>query len=230
MSHRPPVQPPLPATPRAERCAVGTRDKYENEELIKHGWEEDVWFHVDKHSSAHVYVRLPRGPIRKQFRETGRLDHLPPGALEDLCQLTKANSIEGCKVTCDIVYTAWENLHKRGDMDTGTIGFKDQKKVIKVQGVERIKEISNRIEKTKTEEFPDFAAVKAQHMHELQAEKKKKAKQLAKVKRQEAEAARQEKDARDYKHVMQAEKMTTNAEMDGTVDTSAAAEFEEDFM
>ena len=43
-------------------------------------------------------------------------------------------------------------------------------------------------------------------------------------------ARRQEKDARDYKHVMKAEKMTTNAEMDGTMDTSAAAEFEEDFM
>ena len=43
-------------------CYMG-RDKYENEELIKYGWEEDVWFHVDKHSSAHVYVRLPRGPI-----------------------------------------------------------------------------------------------------------------------------------------------------------------------
>ena len=24
------------------------RDKYENEELIKHGWDTDVWFHVDK--------------------------------------------------------------------------------------------------------------------------------------------------------------------------------------
>ena len=24
------------------------RDKYENEDLIKHGWPEDVWFHVDK--------------------------------------------------------------------------------------------------------------------------------------------------------------------------------------
>ena len=100
------------------------RDKYENEELIKHGWEEDVWFHVDKHSSAHVYVRLPRGPIRKQFRETGRLDHLPPGALEDLCQLTKANSIEGCKKShVQIVYTPWANLHKTADMAVGSIGF-----------------------------------------------------------------------------------------------------------
>uniref|UniRef100_A0A0K0D873 Coiled-coil domain-containing protein 25 n=1 Tax=Angiostrongylus cantonensis TaxID=6313 RepID=A0A0K0D873_ANGCA len=36
-------------------------DKYENEELIKYGWPEDVWFHVDKVSSAHVYLRLPEG-------------------------------------------------------------------------------------------------------------------------------------------------------------------------
>ena len=28
------------------------RDKYENEELIKHGWDNDVWFHVDKVSTV----------------------------------------------------------------------------------------------------------------------------------------------------------------------------------
>lgn len=33
-------------------------EKHENEELIKWGWPEDVWFHVDKVSSAHVYLRL----------------------------------------------------------------------------------------------------------------------------------------------------------------------------
>ncbi|XP_071539958.1 coiled-coil domain-containing protein 25 isoform X2 [Panulirus ornatus] len=36
-------------------------DKYENEDLIKWGWPEDVWFHVDKVSSAHVYLRLNPG-------------------------------------------------------------------------------------------------------------------------------------------------------------------------
>ncbi|KEI39104.1 uncharacterized protein L969DRAFT_88555 [Mixia osmundae IAM 14324] len=34
-------------------------DKFENEDLIKHAWPEDVWFHVDKVSSAHVYLRMP---------------------------------------------------------------------------------------------------------------------------------------------------------------------------
>ncbi|KAF3905779.1 hypothetical protein AA313_de0204298 [Arthrobotrys entomopaga] len=33
------------------------KDKVENEELIKHGWDRDVWFHADKLSSAHIYLR-----------------------------------------------------------------------------------------------------------------------------------------------------------------------------
>ena len=34
-----------------------------DEELIKWGWPEDVWFHVDKVSSAHVYLRLHPGEV-----------------------------------------------------------------------------------------------------------------------------------------------------------------------
>ena len=37
------------------------RDKVENEDLIKWGLPEDIWFHVDKMSSAHVYLRVARG-------------------------------------------------------------------------------------------------------------------------------------------------------------------------
>jgi len=37
------------------------KDKFENEELLKWGWTEDVWFHVDNLSSAHVYLRLKEG-------------------------------------------------------------------------------------------------------------------------------------------------------------------------
>jgi hypothetical protein len=33
------------------------KDKYENEDLIRFGLPEDVWFHVDSLSSAHVYLR-----------------------------------------------------------------------------------------------------------------------------------------------------------------------------
>ncbi|RYG51703.1 DUF814 domain-containing protein [archaeon] len=47
------------------------RDKYENEELIRWGWPEDVWFHVDNISSPHVYVRMP--PVRVPRTPTASL-------------------------------------------------------------------------------------------------------------------------------------------------------------
>ena len=85
-----------------------------------------------------------------------------------------------------------------GDMDTGTIGFRDQKAVIKVPHVERNREIEKRLEKSKREEFPDFAGEKERHMHELMLDRKKKAKAAAKAKKREVEEARQEKEARSY--------------------------------
>lgn len=57
-----------------------------DEELIKYGWDEDVWFHVDNLSSAHIYVRLPEGETWDKISEP---------LLIDCAQLTKANSIEG---------------------------------------------------------------------------------------------------------------------------------------
>merc|ERR1712037_330376 len=41
-------------------------DKHENESLIRWGWPEDVWFHVDKVSSAHVYLRSEREDKKKK--------------------------------------------------------------------------------------------------------------------------------------------------------------------
>jgi hypothetical protein len=62
VSHNQPnVQPST--FPLAMPAADGTmlymgKDKFENEDLIKYGWPEDIWFHVDNLSSAHVYVRM----------------------------------------------------------------------------------------------------------------------------------------------------------------------------
>jgi len=57
-----------------------------DEDLIKYGLEEDVWFHADKLSSAHIYLRMNEG-------ETW--DAIPEQLVLDCAQLTKANSIEG---------------------------------------------------------------------------------------------------------------------------------------
>ena len=119
------------------------RDKYENEHLIAHGWPEDLWFHVDKHSSAHVYLRMPKG-------ET--IDDVPSDIIAECAQLTKANSIEGCKLShVQIIYTPWANLDKRENMADGSVSHKDRR-AVKVTMVEhRINAIVNRLEKTKVE-------------------------------------------------------------------------------
>jgi predicted ribosome quality control (RQC) complex YloA/Tae2 family protein len=95
------------------------KDKYENEELIKWGWPEDVWFHVDSLSSAHVYVRLNAG---EDWRS------MPKELVHEMCQLVKDNSIEGCKKEkVDIVYTPCHNLKKTQSMDVGQVSYKVSK-------------------------------------------------------------------------------------------------------
>lgn len=54
------------------------RDKHENEDLLKYGWDEDVWFHVDRLSSAHVYLRLKDGQT---------IDDIPEEVMERHCGL-----------------------------------------------------------------------------------------------------------------------------------------------
>lgn len=49
-----------------------------DEDLIKWGWPEDVWFHVDNVSSAHVYLRLQKNQT---------LDDIHQDVLIDACQL-----------------------------------------------------------------------------------------------------------------------------------------------
>ncbi len=125
-------------------------DKFENEELLKYGFPEDIWFHVDKHSSAHVYLRLPKGQS---------IQTIPATVLEDCAQLVKANSITGNKTNnINVVYTPWSNLKKTADMDVGQVGFHKHKEVLSIKVDKRINEIVNRLNKTKEERMPDLQA------------------------------------------------------------------------
>ncbi|CAB4008774.1 Hypothetical predicted protein, partial [Paramuricea clavata] len=140
-------------------------DKVENEDLIKHGWPEDVWFHVDKVSSAHVYLRLPKGQT---------IEDIPSAVLDDCAQLVKANSIQGNKMNnVGIVYTPWDNLKKTNGMDVGQVGFHKQKEVRSMTVEKRINEIVNRLNKTKTERFPDLRVEKEQRDHEEREDNRK---------------------------------------------------------
>lgn len=177
-------------------------DKYENEDLIKWGWPEDVWFHVDKVSSAHVYLRLNPGQT---------LDDVPTAVIEDACQLVKANSINGNKMNnIDIVYTMWDNLKKTAGMEVGQVAFHRDKDVRKMRIEKRCNEIVNRLNKTKREEHPDFRAEREKRDAAERAEKKAKARDVREREKEDEKRRQEEKELRSYNSLMKSENMTSN--------------------
>ena len=196
------------------------RDKGENEELIAHGVPEDVWFHVDKLSSAHVYLRLERGQS---------IDDITPEQLEDCAQLVKANSITGNKTDeLDVVYTPWENLKKEARMEVGQVGFFKQKAVRRVHVKTRENVIVNRLNKTKREEYPDLKAQREEYDRVLKAERKKAYLAEMDRKKEEAKQHEEEKKLRSYTGVMDTDNMTSNKEL--AAKFASVEDFEEDFM
>ena len=133
------------------------KDKYENEELIKYAWpDRDIWFHVEDLSSAHVYLRLP-APVKNY-------DEIPDELLEECAQLTKANSIQGCKkASCGINITWARNLKKTIGMETGSVTFHNSSLVKRIV-INKDKDIIKRLMKTKTEDHPNLELALREHM------------------------------------------------------------------
>ncbi|CAN4076547.1 unnamed protein product [Withania somnifera] len=195
-------------------------DKYENEELIKYGFPEDIWFHVDKMSSAHVYLRLNKGQT---------FDDIPEGVLEDCAQLVKANSIQGNKINnVDVVYTPWQNLKKTASMDVGQVSFHNPKMVRTVRVEKRINEIVNRLNRTKVERKPDLKAEREAINAAERAERKQQLRE--KKRREDMDRLEKERQAemRSYKNLMVADKMTSNKDIASA--NKSLQELEEDFM
>ncbi|KAG0539408.1 hypothetical protein BDA96_03G320300 [Sorghum bicolor] len=172
-------------------------DKTENEELIK--------FHVDKVSSAHVYLRLKKG-------ET--IDTISEGLLEDCAQLVKAHSIQGNKMNnVEVIYTPWSNLKKSPSMDVGQVGFHNPRMVHVLTVEKRVNEIINRLNKTRVERRADLKAEKEASNAAEKAERKMQLKE--KKRKEEIERLEKEKwaEIRSYKGLMVAEKMTSNRQI-----------------
>ncbi|GAB6023616.1 Coiled-coil domain-containing protein 25 [Chamberlinius hualienensis] len=179
-------------------------DKYENEDLIKWGWPEDIWFHVDDLSSAHVYLRLQAGQT---------IDDIPPALLEDCAQLVKANSIKGNKMNnVDVVYTMWSNLKKTAAMDVGQVGFHREKEVRKIRVDKRTNEIINRLNKTKEEKTVDLRAAREERDRK-ERENKKQLLRHQKDKDKEEEKRKAElAELKSYSSLMKTDSMKSNKE------------------
>lgn len=208
------------------RCGTFTiymgKDKYENEDLIKYGHPEDVWFHVDDLSSAHVYLRMKPGMS---------LDDIPEDLILDCASLVKANSIVGCKKnSVYVVYTRWKNLNKTNQMVDGAVGFHRPDNVRRLS-VEKNNTIVNAIKKTRIERNDvNLFQEQQDRMREMTREKKEEKRKMEKEKKLEMQRRKAEKEERSYDRIMKEENMMSNADMNGTADETAAEEYEDDFF
>ncbi|EJF55867.1 cytoplasmic protein [Dichomitus squalens LYAD-421 SS1] len=166
------------------------KDKFENEDLIKYAWPQDIWFHVDKLSSAHVYIRMPEGMT---------WDAIPESVLIDCAQLVKANSIEGNKKdNLTVIYTPADNLKKTGDMAVGQVSFHNDKRVKRIHVEKRENAIVNRLNKTKVERQVDHEQERVDRIKKENAAKRAAAAQKKKADADLARAREAEKAARSY--------------------------------
>uniref|UniRef100_A0A8C8VWZ0 Coiled-coil domain-containing protein 25 n=1 Tax=Peromyscus maniculatus bairdii TaxID=230844 RepID=A0A8C8VWZ0_PERMB len=161
------------------------KEKYENEDLIKYGWPEDIWSHVDKRSLSHVYLQLQTGETM--------IEDISKEVLMDCAHLVKANSIQGCKMNnINVVYTPWSNLKKTADADGGQIGFHRQKDV-----------------KAMTK-FPDLAAEKEGRDREERNEKQAQIQEMKRREKEEMKKKREMDEFRSYLLLMKGENMSSN--------------------
>ncbi|KAH7099471.1 cytoplasmic protein [Auriculariales sp. MPI-PUGE-AT-0066] len=200
------------------------RDKVENEDLIKYAWPQDVWFHVDKLSSAHVYFRIPDGV-------TWGWEQTPAALLTDCAQLVKANSIEGNKKDgLTIIFTPADNLKKTGDMATGQVSFHQDKRVKRVHVETRINAIVNRLNKTKQEREVDHEAERVERIKRETATRRSAAAVQRKAEQELAKQREAEKAARSYDTLFSGIDDSGNAYEDEDAPRKSVKELEEDFM
>lgn len=209
----------LPGAPKDDYLIYMGKDKFENETLIQHSLPVDIWFHVDDLSSAHVYLRLPRD---------ASIDEIPQETLEDCCQLVKANSIQGSKLSkVNIVYTPASNLKKTSTMVTGQVGYTNPK-LIKEYRVAKSNDIVNRLNRTREELYPDLEAEKMAWEEARRKESRKLAKETKKQEKGEREEAKRVKELMSYDRILTDDVMVSNRELKEKY--KSVEEFEDDFM
>ncbi|KAG0714310.1 Coiled-coil domain-containing protein 25 [Chionoecetes opilio] len=216
-------------------------DKYENEDLIKWGWVEDVWFHVDKVSSAHVYLRL--NPYLAESLEVlvMALRRCTRGAkplgLEVSWLKTKV------QVFGDLLDEAVQSVHACGEdieilesftylgsavhNDGGSrqealrrIGIAYGVRKIRLE--KRINEIINRLNKTKVESQPNLRQDREERDKLERNEAKKEIKERQHKEKEEVEKRKKEQELKNYTSLFSAASMKTNK--------AAADEDSDDFM
>lgn len=114
-------------------------------------------------------------------------------------------------------------------MVDGQVGYHRPENVRRVK-VDKNNSIVNQLNKTKQERHPDLAKEQQDRLNEIQAELKAKRREEDKAKRLVELERQRVKEERSYERIMTNDNMMSNTEMNATADSTAAEEFEDDFM
>ena len=198
-------------------------DKHENDELLKVAFPDDWWFHVDRHSSAHIYLRYEgaqSGPDGVEPAVSAAATPEPPdvatAVLEACAQLVKLNSIEGSKLPrVEVVYTPVSNLTKSAQMDVGQVGFQSTREVRRLR-VERGKsDLLRDWLRHRTEcAVEDMRRERQDRDAELLRARRAAARRQHQAEREARERHQREKQERSYDRVFVEDAMTSNREVD----------------
>jgi hypothetical protein len=128
-----------------------------------------------------------------------------------------------------VIYTRWKNLKKTSDMGEGAVSYFRPDNVRRFE-VHKNAAVVKQLEKTREERFPDLHKEQQDRLLEIQrhikAEQKKKDKEVQQQRLEE----KQRKEELSYDRIMDRGNMTAASDMGGTVDATAAEEYEDDFF
>jgi hypothetical protein len=197
------------------------RDKYENDALLEQVLPVDWWFHVDKYSSAHVYIRpkkrlLPSNeqPESADTHDAGASE--PPAEVVRLAStLAKENSIEGMKQSSVfVVYTPVSNLQKTAEMGPGQVGFRDMKRVHRIRVSRMDGTLLKQLKRSRTEcTIEDMRHAREDYEQEQHRWSKAEARRRHAEEKARQELAARERDARSYTRLHTKEAMMSNKEV-----------------
>lgn len=156
---------------------------------------------------------------------------IPSPVLIDCAQLVKANSIEGSKKSSvKVVYTPWQNLYKRHEMEIGQIGFHSTSSsaLYYIDVNKKVNDIVNRLNKTKKERPTSWIRETKEEYERVERQKLRKTRkdaQLRVLDEKQSAATKKEESLEELFASVPANRFQSNREMDVT-----AEEYENDFM
>ncbi|KAK9854077.1 Protein of unknown function DUF814 [Penicillium brevicompactum] len=201
------------------------KDKFENEDLIQFGLDNDVWY-ATCDFQFDLATNLPAQQGLSSFRLATPMPLIVRAPAVSRRQFIERTRLRNKKDNITIIYTPWSNLKKDGSMAAGQVTFHNHKLVRKIYVKQRENPIVNRLNKTRVEKYPDLRAEKEEDTRKkARGDRKTREEQRAKEKKKQQEYE-QLKWQKDHAY----DDMFTDEQLEASNNQDRDEDFLDDFM